>query len=174
MPKRTREIILFPDKIESKIFFIRGQKVMLDSELAFLYGIETKVLNQAVKRNKERFPQDFMFQLSSEEAVSLRSQFVTSKSSGKGGQRYLPYAFTEHGILMLSSVLRSTNAVQVNIQIMRSFIKLRDLISNNESLVKKMRLLEDKYDANFKLVFEVLKELAQEKETASKKKIGFI
>ena len=124
--------IILQEVIENKIFFLRGNKVMLDKDLAALYGVETKVLNQAVKRNFERFPEDFMFQLTAEEAISLRSQIVTLKR----GQhlKYLPYVFTEHGILMLSSVLNSRRAVLVNIEIMRTFVKSRELMLIHKNL----------------------------------------
>jgi hypothetical protein len=134
------KLIASVKQIESKMFLIRGQKVMLDADLAELYGVQTKVLNQAVKRNIERFPEDFMFQLNAEEVVSLRrssdtsslrSQIVTSNNSaGRGGRRSIPYAFTEQGVSMLSSVLRSTCAIQVNIEIMRSFVRLRQMLAS--------------------------------------------
>ena len=123
------------DIIERKIYLIKGKKVMLDSDLASLYGVETKVLIQSVKRQEERFPEDFMFQLTESEAQFLRSQFVTSKI-GRGGRRYLPYIFTENGVAMLSSVLRSKRAVQVNIQIMRTFTRLREMIRSHEAIWK--------------------------------------
>jgi len=129
--------LILTDKIESRIFTIRGQKVMLDFDLALLYEVETKVLNQAVKRNIERFPYDFMFQLTDEEWNVLRSQIVTSRES-HGGRRYLPYAFTEHGVSMLSSVLNSQKAIQINIQIMRAFIKLRQYIIEQTSKDKRI------------------------------------
>jgi phage regulator Rha-like protein len=127
--------------IERCIFLIRGQKVMLDTDLAELYQVPTKVLNQAVKRNLDRFPQDFMLQLTNEEVVSLRSQFVTS-NLGRGGRRYLPYAFTEHGVAMLSSVLNSQRAVQMNILIIRAFVKLREMLATHKDLARKMEDVE--------------------------------
>lgn len=157
------------ENIVNKIYFFRGVKVMLDSDLAELYGVETKVLNQAVKRNVNRFPLDFMFQLDKDEFDSLRSQIVTSK---RGGQRYLPYVFTEHGILMLSSVLNSEKAVQVNIQIMRTFTKLRQMLSTHEELKKKIESIEKKYDAQFRIVFDAIKEIITE-ELKPERKIGF-
>ncbi len=123
--------------IEDLILLVRGHRVLLDVHLAHLYGVDVKVLNQAVKRNIERFPDDFMFRLTSEEQASLRSQFVTSKS--RGGRRYLAFVFTEQGVAMLSSVLRSPQAVQVNIEIMRAFVKLRRLLHSNEDLSRKPR-----------------------------------
>ena len=128
------------ERIEHLILSIRGQKVLLDSDLAILYGVETRYLIQAVKRNIERFSADFMFQLTRDEFDSLRSQFVISK--GKGGRRYRPYAFTEQGIAMLSSVLRSNRAVQVNIAIMRAFVKFREMIATHKELARKISKLE--------------------------------
>src|SRR2546423_10080321 len=135
------------EQIERAILLIRGQKVMLDYDLAKLYGVETKILNQAVKRNIKRFPGDFMFQLDIQEVRDSRSQIVTLKR----GQniKYLPYAFTEHGILMLSSVLNSERAVQVNIEIMRAFVRLRQILASHKDLAKKLEELEKKYDAQF-------------------------
>ncbi|MEI7512425.1 MAG: ORF6N domain-containing protein [Candidatus Uhrbacteria bacterium] len=126
------DLTLIPlERIENRIFIIRGKKVMLDRDIAELYGVETKVLNQAVKRNIERFPEDFMFELSLNEAESLRSQFVTS-NIGRGGARYLPVVFTEQGVAMLSSVLKSKRAIQVNIQIIRTFTKLREMVLESD------------------------------------------
>ncbi len=127
--------------VESLIRIIRGYKVILDTDLAALYEVETKVLNQAVRRNMDRFPEDFMFQLSIEEAESLRSQSVTSNAA-RGGRRYLPYAFTEHGVVMLSSVLRSRRAVQMNIFVVRAFVRLRELIAGNKTLAARIEKLE--------------------------------
>jgi len=126
---------------------------MLDHDLAHLYGVDTRILNQAVKRNRERFPEDFMFQLSSKETKNLRSQIVTSRW---GGRRYLPYAFTEQGVAMLSSVLKSKRAIQVNIAIMRTFVRLRQILATHKELARKLEELEQKYDAQFKEVFEVI------------------
>ena len=159
------------EKIERKIYLIRGKKVMLDKDLAELYKVETKVLLQAVKRNKDRFPEDFMFQLDQEEYEALRSQFVTS-NKGRGGRRFKPYAFTEQGIAMLSSVLNSKRAIQVNIQIMRTFTKLREMIENNKDLRKKIEEIEKKYDSQFQIVFEAIKQLI-EPEVKPKRKVGF-
>ncbi len=164
--KQTLTII--PDsRIASRIFFIRGKKVILDRDLAELYGVETKVLNQAVKRNQKRFPTDFMFQLSKAEADAfLRSQIVTLKNysnlksqivtSSYGGRRKLPFAFTEQGVAMLSSVLNSNRAIQVNIQIIRTFTKLRELIASNKDLREKIEKLESKYDQQFKIIFDAI------------------
>lgn len=163
--------LISAEKIESKIYLIRGKKIMLDSTLAELYGVETKVLLQAVKRNKDRFPEDFMFQLDKKEYEVLRSQFVTS-NKGRGGRRFKPYAFTEQGVAMLSSVLNSKKAIQVNIQIMRTFTKLREMIESNKDLRKKIEEMENKYDSQFKAVFEAIKNLIEPK-FKPKRKIGF-
>ena len=144
-------------EIERAILVLRGHKVLLDTDLATLYGVEVKVLNQAVKRNLERFPADFMFQLTEEEAANLRSQIVTSSSWG--GRRYLPFAFTEQGVAMLSSVLRSPRAIKVNIEIMRAFVRLRRLLEGNADLASKIEAMEEKYDAQFKVVFDAIYEL---------------
>ena len=157
--------------IEKKIYLVRGQKVMLDSDLAELYEVETRALVQAVKRNIGRFPPDFMFQLNNQEVTSLRSQIVISKS-GKGGRRYIPYVFTEQGVAMLSSVLNSERAILVNIAIMRAFVKLRDMISSHKDMAKRLDELEEKYDAQFKVVFDALRQLMTPPEPG-KKKIGF-
>jgi hypothetical protein len=158
------------DRIEKAILLIRGQKVMLDVDLAALYGVETRVLVQAVKRNLERFPEDFMFQLSQEEFGILRSQIVTS--SDWGGRRYRPYAFTEQGVAMLSSVLRSRRAIQVNIEIMRAFIRLRQMLASHVELARKLDALEKKYDAQFKQVFEAIRQLMAPPEP-KRRPIGF-
>ena len=158
------------NRIEKAILLIRGQKVMLDADLAELYDVETKVLVQAVKRNLERFPEDFMFQLSQEEFAILRSQIVTS--SDWGGRRYRPYAFTEQGVAMLSSVLRSRRAIQVNIEIMRAFIRLRQMLASHVELARKLDALEKKYDAQFKQVFEAIRQLMAPPER-KRRPIGF-
>jgi phage regulator Rha-like protein len=157
------------ESLVNKIIYLRGQKVMLDSDLAELYRVETKALNQAIARNPERFPNDFMYRLTEKEFTRLRSQSVTSK---KGGRRYPPYAFTEQGIAMLSSVLRSERAIKVNIAIMRAFVKLRELLLSNKELNLKLVEIEDKYDKQFRIVFEVLKQL-MEKPEEPRKEIGF-
>ena len=156
--------------IENKIYLIRGQKVMMDMDLAGLYGVLTKYLNQQVRRNNIRFPEDFMFQLTREEAENLRLHFATSSY---GGRRYLPFAFTEHGILMLSSVLNSKRAIGVNIQIMRAFVKLRQLLSSHADLRRKIEGMEKKYDGQFKVVFDAIKALIQPPPRKTGK-IGFL
>jgi hypothetical protein len=149
-------------RIERAILFIKGEKVMLDSDLAVLYGVPTRILVQAVKRNIERFPRDFMFQLSAEEFVSLRSQFVTSKRrKGRGGRRYPPYAFTEQGVAMLSSVLRSNRAILVNMSPVRAFVRLRQILASHAELARKLRALEKKCDTQFNQVFEAIRQLMQ-------------
>jgi hypothetical protein len=160
------------EAIESKIYIVRGQKVMLDSDLARLYGVLTKVFNQAVKRNIERFPEDFMFRLTAQENENLRSQIVTSRH---GGTRYFPYVFTEHGIAMLSSVLNSKRAIFMNIQIMRVFTRFRQLLLNNSEISKKIELLEKrvlKHDSDIReLVRDIRRLTLQPNKT---KKIGFL
>ena len=159
------------ERITNSILLIRGQKVMLSTHLAELYGVPTKVLNQAVKRNIERFPEDFMFQLSDDEFSNLKSQFVTS--SWGGMRRAAPYAFTEQGVAMLSSVLRSRRAVRVNVEIMRAFVRLRQMLSTNADLARKLAVLEKKYDAQFRVVFDAIRELMISPEPKKKRPIGF-
>lgn len=158
------------ESIQRFIFVVRGTNVMLSSDLAELYGVEVKVLNQAVKRNRERFPRDFMFQLTRKEFDNLKSQSVTS--SWGGARRALPYGFSEHGILMLSSVLRSPRAIQVNIEIMRAFVSLRELVASNATLARKLSELEKKYDSQFQMVFEAIRKLLTPP-PLSQKQIGF-
>ena len=195
-------ITLKPENLARFVFFIRGEKVMLDSDLARLYGVEARALNQAVARNRKRFPVDFMFQLTPGEYESLRSQTVISKKGGttedlsqsvmssrrrrderlrsqivtskegRGGRRFRPYAFTEQGVAMLSSVLRSSRAVEVNIAIMRTFVQLRRLMDTNRDLARKIEALEKKYDEQFAVVFDAIKELIAPPEPP-KKQIGF-
>lgn len=167
---KKEQNILSAEIVESKIYFIRGKKVMLDSDLAFLYQVETKTLNQAIKRNKLRFPSDFCFQLNELEARNLRSQFVTL---GWGTyKKYPPYAFTEQGVAMLSSVLRSERAIQVNIQIMRTFTKIREMLATNKELREKIEKLEEKYDKQFGVVFDAIRKLITEEEKP-RNEIGF-
>jgi hypothetical protein len=169
------------ERIEKSILLIRRQRVMLDSDLAELYGVPTKVLNQAVRRNQTRFPQDFMFQLTQQEFQSLRSQIVTSSfksqiaisSADWGGRRHPPYAFTEQGVAMLSSVLRSKRAVHANIEIMRAFVRIRQILASNTQLARRLDALEKKYDAQFKVVFDAIRQLMAPPEP-KKRKIGFL
>ncbi len=187
--------ILIPaQRIERRILLLRGEKVMLDSDLAELYGVPTKVLNQAVRRNLERFPEDFMFQVSTKETNMIsRSQIVTlnsetagvsSKNRGslrsqivtlKRGQhlKYRPYAFTEQGVAMLSSVLRSERAVQVNIAIMRAFVQLRQILSTHAGLARKLKALEGKYDAQFRAVFDAIRALMDDAKPVKRGVMGF-
>ncbi len=162
-------------RIEHAILLVRGLKVMLDSDLAALYGVETRALVQAVRRNAERFPADFMFQLSTAERRALRSQIVISDGlkTGRGGRRTLPYAFTEQGVAMLSSVLRSPRAVQVNVEIMRAFVRLRQLLSSHADLARKLEDLERRYDSQFKVVFDAIRQLMAPPEP-KRRRIGFL
>ncbi|MBI5429359.1 MAG: ORF6N domain-containing protein [Nitrosomonadales bacterium] len=171
--KKLTQAPLAVEHIESKIFLVRGQKVMLDEDLAALYEVEIKVLNQAVKRNLDRFPDDFMFQLTADEALSLRSQTVTLKSGRGQHRKYSPYAFTEQGVSMLSSVLRSDRAIHVNIEIMRAFVRLRQMLASNTELSRKLSALEKKYDTQFRAVFDAIRQLMAPTETKKKRPIGF-
>jgi hypothetical protein len=163
--------LVLVERIEKVIFFIRAEKVMLDADLASLYGVETKAVNRAAKRNLKRFPSDFMFQLTAEESADLRYQVGTSKQ-GRGGRRYPPYAFTEQGVAMLSSVLSSERAVLVNIEIMRAFVKLRRMLGSNVGLSRRLDNLESKYDRKFKVVFDAIRQLMSPP-LPGRKKIGF-
>jgi len=154
---------------------IRGQKVMLDSDLAEVYQVETRVLNQAVKRNLHRFPEDFMFQLTEDETESLRSQFVTS-NKGRGGRRYLPYAFTEHGAVMLASVLNSLTAIEASIKVVRAFVKMRSILALHQDLADRIEELEkvtDSHEQEFGVVFQLLGDIMRDPKFL-KRKIGFI
>ena len=170
--KNTAEAV----RIAHAIVWLRGQKVLLDADLATLYGVETRVLVQAVKRNVERFPEDFMFQLSGKELDVLRSQFVIS-NSGRGGRRYAPYAFTEQGVAMLSSVLNSPQAIAVNIEIMRAFVRLREMLASNKALAKKLEELERKiqtHDQAITGILNAIRELMAPPEPPKKRRIGFV
>lgn len=170
--KTLKDGCLIPlERIERSILLIRGHKVILDADLAGLYGVETKQLIRAVKRNLPRFPEDFTFQLNEEESENLRFHFGTS--SQWGGRRYPPYAFTEQGVAMLSSVLRSKRAIQVNIEIMRTFVRLRRLLASHADLARKLDSLEKKYDTQFKAVFDAIRELMKPPES-KKRPIGFL
>ena len=167
----TNTDLIPSERIEKAIYLIRGEKVMLDRDLASLYGVETKVLNRAVKRNLRRFPLDFMFQLTAEEADLLRCQIGTS-NKGRGGRRYLPYVFTEQGVAMLSSVLNSERSILVNIEIMPAFVKLRQLLASNAELSRQLAELESKYDKQFKVVFDAIRQLMATP-VRGRKEIGF-
>ena len=191
------------ENLASLILFIRGEKVLLDTDLAVLYGVEARALNQAVARNRKRFPDDFMFQVSEDEYENIRSRFVTTSdakdsnsspsvmsgekteslrsqtviSKGRGGRRYLPYAFTEQGVAMLSSVLRSPRAVEVNIAIMRTFVQLRRLMDSNRDLARKIEAMEMRYDEQFSAIFDAIKQLIADDQTRKaqpKRSIGFL
>lgn len=165
--------LISQERIESRIFVIRGHKVMLDRDLAQLYGVPSKRLNEQVKRNLKRFPSDFMFILTRQAAANLRSQFATSSW---GGRRYLPYAFTEQGVAMLSSVLSSERAVQVNIAIMRAFVRLKQILATHKELAAKLKELEQEVGKHNKLIieiFEIIKQLTQSPKLKPKPQIGF-
>ena len=191
-----------PENLAKLVHSVRGEKVLLDSDLADLYNVEARVLNQSVARNRTRFPDDFMFQLTAEEWAAMRSQIVTASSAkggkpsqtvasptpagltsqtvmsnGRGGRRTLPYAFTEQGVAMLSSVLRSQRAVEVNIAIMRTFVQLRRLMDSNRNLARRIDAMEKKYDEQFGVVFDAIKRLIsddQERTSRPKRRIGFL
>ena len=183
----NKALIASVEQIESQIFLIRGQKVMLDADLAELYGVETKRFNEQVRRNSERFPEDFMFQLTAEEYANLRSQFDTSSlrsqiatsnnsvgnPAGRGGRRHLPYAFTEHGAIMAASVLNSPRAVEASVQVVRAFVQLRQMLASNAELSGKLAALEKKYDIKFRAVFEAIRELMTPSDPKKKRPIGF-
>lgn len=164
-------------EIHQKIYEVRGQKVMLDYDLATLYNVQTKVLNQTVKRNIKRFPSDFMFQLKKDEYENLRSQFVTSKENKHGGQRYMPFVFTEQGIAMLSGILNSDIAIEVNIAIMRTFIHIRKYALSHDELLNRLKQIEQKYDKQFDDIFEAINYLLKKdslvKQTKERGKIGY-
>ena len=170
----AEDVVIPAERIAQAILLIRGEKVLLDGELAKLYGVTTFNLNKAVKRNVKRFPEDFMFQLTDEEFENWRSQMVTPNSTIKMGVRYRPLAFTEHGIAMLSSVLNSERAVAVNIEIMRTFVRLRQWLTSNKDLAKRLDDLEMKYDRQFKSVFDAIRQLMSPPTATPKKgRIGF-
>jgi hypothetical protein len=167
----TKALVKIPaERIENAILLIRGEKLILDSDLAALYGVETRTLLQAVKRNRERFPSDFMIQLTRKESDSLRSQIVISK--GRGGRRYLPYAFSEHGAIMAASVLNSKTAVETSVQVVRAFVRLRQMLASNKELAHKLIELERRYDTQLKVVFDAFGELMTTQEPKPKQ-IGF-
>ncbi len=154
---KSPNLIITADRIERRIFYLRGVRVILSSDLAELYGVAAKALNQAVRRNLDRFPEDFMFQLDREEFYNLKSQIVTSNWGGV--RRALPYAFTEQGIAMLSGVLKSSRAIRVNIEIMRTFVKLTRMLASNVELARKVDEMEKKYDRQFKTVFDTIRQM---------------
>lgn len=163
-------VVVPAERIERAIFSIRGEKMMLDSDLAELYGVETKRLNEQVRRNPNRFPPDFMFQLTAGEWESLRSQFATLKRGEH--RKYLPYAFTEHGALMLANVLNSERAAQTSVMVVRAFVRLRQMLASNAELAPKLDAMEKKYDAQFKVVFDAIRQLMSPPEP-KRREIGF-
>ena len=167
-----KELIVSPERIVHAILLMRGQRVILDSDLAKLYGVTTKRLNQQVRRNNDRFPPDFMFQLTAEETEVLRSQFATS-NQGRGGRRYAPYVFTEHGAIMAASVLNSPRAIDVSVQVVRAFVKLREMLATHKDLARKLEELERKYDAQFKVVFDAIRQLMAPPPEPNRGKFGF-
>lgn len=169
MDKNKNSIVPI-ERIHKSILFIRGRNIILDKDIANLYGVETKVLNRAVSRNIGRFPEDFMFRLNAEEFKNLRFHFGTSSW---GGRRYPPYAFTEQGVAMLSSVLRSKRAIEVNIAIMRTFVKLREILAGNAALRRKIEAMERQYDEQFQHVFKILSEMTMQT-PKSKSQIGYL
>lgn len=168
---KKRASLIPTERIERAIILLRGEKVMLDADLASLYGVETGHLNRAVNRNESRFPADFMFELTDEEVEALRCQFGISK--GKGGRRYRPRVFTEQGVAMLSSVLRSPRAVDVNIEIMRAFVRLRQMIAGHADLARKLDELEQKYDKQFAVVFEAIRKLMERPNEVKPREMGY-
>ena len=187
------QLVPTPENLAPLVVVVRGEKVLLDTDLASLYGVEARVLNQAVARNRSRFPDDFMFQLTPEEWASMRSQTVTASkaksaipesallrsqtvtSNARGGRRYMPYAFTEQGVAMLSSVLRSQRAVEVNIAIMRTFVQLRRLMDSNRDLARRIEAMETRYDEQFSAVFDAIKQLiSDDQKRKGKRPIGFL
>jgi hypothetical protein len=171
--------MVLPERVESLIVLIRGQRVMLAEDLSALYEVEVRALNQAVARNAQRFPADFMFQLTGDEVAVLKSQSVISSSDdsstspGHGGRRHPPYAFTEQGVAMLSSVLRSPRAILVNVEIMRAFVHLRRMLSSNADLAWKLAALEKKYDGHFKVVFDAIRALMTTPDAKKRRAVGF-
>lgn len=169
MPKKAQQSVIPVERIASSIYLIRGEKVMLDSDISALYGVETRVLNQAVTRNTERFPDDFMFQLTAKEHESLRSQIVTLKSGRGQHRKYRPRAFTESGVAMLSTVLKSKQAIQVNIAIMRTFVRMREVLATHKDLARQV----EKHDKEIAVLYEYLQKLL-EPPKSSKRQIGYI
>jgi hypothetical protein len=170
---RSGKAALIPvERIERTILKLRGHNVMLDADLAALYGVTTKRFNEQVKRNAQRFPPDFMFQLTQREYADLRSQIATSRWAAHGGRRHVPYVFTEHGAIMAASVLNSPRAVQVSMIVVRAFVRLRQMLQSNVELARKLKALEMKYDGQFEVVFQAIRELMVPP-AAARKRIGF-
>lgn len=162
------------ERIESRILLTRGRKVLLDADLAELYDVETRTLNQAVKRNSERFPQDFMFRLTAKELENWRSQTVMSNPAAKMGLRRAPLAFTEHGALMAATVLNSPRAVEVSLHVVRAFVQLRETLASHKDLARRLDALERRYDRQFKVVFDAIRELMTPPPAPKKRGIGFV
>ena len=174
MPKKAPRKSLIPiEQVERKIYLLREEKVMLDSDLAELYGVSAKRLNEQVKRNRRRFPDDFMFQLTAEEAESLRSQIATLKTGRGQHRKYRPYAFTEHGAVMLASVLNSPTAVAASIQVVRAFVRLRAILATHKDLARKLAEMEKKYDSQFRAVFDVIRKLMEPPPSPPRRRMGF-
>jgi hypothetical protein len=175
---RGRPLNVATDEITRRIRILRGQKVVLDGDLASLYGVETRVLVQAVKRNLERFPSDFMFQPANQELAALRSQSVISKARpGRGGRRYAPYAFTEHGALMAATILNALRAIEMSLYVVRAFVRLRELVTANRALATKLDELEHRLDDHDQAIIELvqaIRQLAAPPPTGPKRKIGFV
>jgi hypothetical protein len=168
-----RATLVPADDVERRIFSLRGHQVMLDADLAEMYGVGTRALNQAVRRNRDRFPADFMFRVTPEEADSLRSQFVISES-GRGGRRYLPNVSTEHGAVMLASVLNSAAAVAASILVVRAFVRLRTIVTDHKELARKLNALEHKCDRRFKIVFDSIREMLPPSAEPRQRPTGFL
>ena len=169
----SAELSIPDERIADAILLIRGQKVMLDSDLAGLYGVTTKRLNQQVKRNIERFPADFMFQLTAEENEALRLQIATLKVGRGKHRKYPPYVFTEHGAIMAASVLNSPRAIQVSVHVVRAFVRLREVLATHKDLARKLEDLEKKYDTQFRVVFDAIRQLMAPPPEPKKRRIGF-
>ena len=160
------------ERVEDRILTIRGHRVMVDTDLAEVYGVPTKALNQAIKRNAERFPEDFMFQLSREEADSLRSQTVTLNTVRGQHRKYLPYVFTEHGVIMAASVLNSPRAIEASVYVVRAFVKMREVLATHKELSRRLDEMEGKYDRHFKVVFDAIRAL-MEPPKIPRRRIGY-
>ena len=171
-PEKSDQEIVPVESIQQRIYLIRGHKVMLDRDLAELYGVTTRRLNEQLRRNLDRFPSDFAFLLTQQEFANLKSHFATS-SSGWGGRRKLPYAFTEHGVVMAANVLTSSVAVRASIQVVRAFVRLREILSTHKDLARKLEKLEGKYDANFRVVFDAIRKLMGPEKPPPRRRIGF-
>jgi ORF6N domain-containing protein len=171
--RRARTAALIPvERIERRILRLRSHNVLLDADLAALYGVATKRFNEQVRRNVQRFPPDFMFRLTPEEFANLRSRIATSSARGHGGRRHAPYVFTEHGAIMAANILNSPRAIRTSIVVVRAFVRLREMLHSNADLARKLDALEMKYDAQFKVVFQAIRELMAPP-AVSKKRIGF-